>query len=237
MGAVPAMTFEHVAFVAAAAVGATETAVDGLSIPNGQGAETVDGSVVATETSVCPDTMFAYQRDMDRFTAWCASRGEHALPAAPDVALAYLTDLLRAGRRWKGVERVSTSLNYVHRHADLPAPWPSSRALRDALEEHVPEAFAREAAGIRTSEDERRDVVRFLEWAEQQMPGYERALGFLRGYIEGGQHVDFTSISIDERFDDRGDGAESHTVCLMCGSAIATGAHATDAECRRHRCQ
>lgn len=63
-----------------------------------------------------------YQRDWDRFTAWCGQRQHQALPAAGEVVADYLTEhagtITPAGERafaLSTLRRWVASINYVHR--------------------------------------------------------------------------------------------------------------------------
>ncbi|MGV2914757.1 integrase [Streptomyces alfalfae] len=77
-----------------------------------------------------PDTTSdAYEGDMERFAAWCATVGRRVTPAAPQTVTAYLSHLKRTPRPTTGrpyspssMDRIIASIRSMHRAAGFKPP-------------------------------------------------------------------------------------------------------------------
>src|SRR5687768_12242232 len=54
------------------------------------------------QAGIPEDTTRAYEGDMQRFAAWCATVGRRVMPAAPQTVTAYLSYLKRTPRKATG---------------------------------------------------------------------------------------------------------------------------------------
>jgi hypothetical protein len=220
--------------------GATGPSSALLPLHTVEGVGGAGSSALATESpqeSLSAATLEAYERDFRAFATWCRARDLTSMPAGPEATMAYLAELLKSGRKPRGVTRVATSVNHACRQAGHPPPCPSSAALTKELERRVPEAFVVEShAESRSSQGEREAFVEWLDWLGTQMPKARRFFQTLAALVDRGQHLLAPDETIGERFTDRGDGAESATTCDLCGHALVRGRYATDAECLAHRC-
>ena len=103
----------------------------------------------AHEAATAENTRRTYAAQWKAFAAWCAGRGFCPLPAAPDVAGAWLT--VRAETRKTATVRIGRSaIRAAHRAAGLPDPTgdPSvARACEGVARQHAanPDAAPRQA--------------------------------------------------------------------------------------------
>lgn len=151
--------------------------------------------------------------------------------------MAFLSQLLRSGRRERTCTRKSTAINYMHLAAGLPAPWPSSSALVKELRTRVPEAFVEEIReGSHSAREEREGVVRLLDRIAVQSHRYSKLAAYLRGLLAGSYHLEPASELVAVLFSDQEVAGDSLTRCDLCGAAVVHGRVATDPECEAHRC-
>ena len=75
------------------------------------------------------DTSRAYEGDMERFAAWCATVGRRVMPAAPQTVTAYMSYLKRTPRERTGkpygpatMDRIIASIRSSHRAAGYKPP-------------------------------------------------------------------------------------------------------------------
>lgn len=75
------------------------------------------------------DTSRAYEGDMERFAAWCATVGRRVMPAAPQTVTAYMSYLKRTPREQTGkpygpksMDRIIASIRSSHRAAGYKPP-------------------------------------------------------------------------------------------------------------------
>ncbi len=74
------------------------------------------------ERASAEGTLRAYRSDWKIFVAWCDVRGLASLPATPETAAAFLTDLADAGRARATVGRRLAAIVFAHRAAGVPPP-------------------------------------------------------------------------------------------------------------------
>ena len=74
------------------------------------------------EGAYAPNTLRAYQADMQEFIRFCANKPSEALPAQPETAATFLLDTLNQGIRSSTVKRKVSSISAVHRLLSLPDP-------------------------------------------------------------------------------------------------------------------
>jgi len=84
-----------------------------------------------TEANRTSSTRRAYAADWRTFEAWCASHGVRALPALPEVVVAYLTHLGASGAKVSTIERALVALRHAHREANVD--WPEHRGIRETM--------------------------------------------------------------------------------------------------------
>jgi integrase len=90
--------------------------------------------------SKADETRRAYTREWQAFVAWCSSKGQPSLPAAPATLAAYLAALVdgsATGRARKpaGLELALAAIAAAHKAAGLPSPRDSAevRAVRAGI--------------------------------------------------------------------------------------------------------
>jgi site-specific recombinase XerD len=94
--------------------------------------------MATTDTgALSPETVAAYARDWQRFTAWCTAAGVCALPAAPEHVAAFLQSEARGegqakGRALASVKRAAVTVGVAHKGAGLANPM-QSEAVRLTL--------------------------------------------------------------------------------------------------------
>ena len=69
-----------------------------------------------------PNTLRAYQADMQEFIRFCANKPLEALPAQPETVATFLLDTLDQGMKSSTVKRKVSSISAVHRLLSLPDP-------------------------------------------------------------------------------------------------------------------
>ena len=74
------------------------------------------------EGAYAPNTLRAYQADMQEFIRFCANKPSEALPAQPETVATFLLDTLNQGIRSSTVKRKVSSISAVHRLLSLPDP-------------------------------------------------------------------------------------------------------------------
>ena len=72
-----------------------------------------------------------YSRAWASFSGWCGNQGIPELPATPNNAVTYLTEMAERGRRLSTVRAARTAISYGHRTAGVCGPH--SRCLREEL--------------------------------------------------------------------------------------------------------
>ena len=74
------------------------------------------------EGAYAPNTLRAYQADMQEFIRFCANKPFEALPAQPETVATFLLDTLNQGIKSSTVKRKVSSISAVHRLLSLPDP-------------------------------------------------------------------------------------------------------------------
>jgi site-specific recombinase XerD len=69
-----------------------------------------------------PNTLRAYQADMQEFIRFCEERPIEALPAQPETVATFLLGTLNQGIKSSTVKRKVSSISAVHRLLSLPDP-------------------------------------------------------------------------------------------------------------------
>ncbi|MGV9532446.1 tyrosine-type recombinase/integrase [Streptosporangium sandarakinum] len=113
-------------------------------------------------------TRRAYERDWDRFAAWCAKNGRVAIPATPETVTSHVTDLTTTpsdtGRPLSpsSIERALAAIRTMHKLADVTAPeTKAARKILDAYRERL--ALAKDpAARTRKADPATPDVLRAM---------------------------------------------------------------------------
>ena len=100
--------------------------------PEGTIAEKLARYAVGAAGAFAPNTLRAIRSDTRLFAEWCEAEGLAAgLPAAPETVSAFI-DAMADRRKPATVGRYVSSLDHMHRAADLPPPG-ASNAVRLAL--------------------------------------------------------------------------------------------------------
>jgi len=74
------------------------------------------------EGAYAPNTLRAYQADMQEFIRFCANKPFETLPAQPETVATFLLDTLNQGIKSSTVKRKVSSISAVHRLLSLPDP-------------------------------------------------------------------------------------------------------------------
>ena len=89
-------------------------------------ADLVASAKAYAKNSKASSTQKAYKADWQRFEAWCRSKGQPALPAAPEVVALYLAARADAGRKPATLARELAAICEAHRSAGKPSPRESA---------------------------------------------------------------------------------------------------------------
>src|ERR1700739_3281850 len=75
-------------------------------------------------------TRRAYQKDFARFTAWCAQRHLHAIPATPETVAAFLAAEAARGIKPASIGRRVAAIRYAHKLAGHDDPPTGSEVVK-----------------------------------------------------------------------------------------------------------
>ena len=153
-------------------MGHNKAVTDAALAPTGEQAARVSAGEQARIASAAadaraPSTRRAYAGQWARFEAWCRARGAQALPAAPVLVAAYLTERAQTART-ATVRVAAAAIGAAHRArgADDPTAAPGVRAVVAGIaRQHAarPDAAPRQAAPLSLE-----NAVRLLALAPQR---------------------------------------------------------------------
>jgi len=82
----------------------------------------VEAVVAAAQDSYASKTRRSYRSSWRHFVAWCEEQGYEALPAAPEIVAAYLTDRAEQGVSVSSLKVARAAIRYEHEDNDHPSP-------------------------------------------------------------------------------------------------------------------
>jgi len=94
--------------------------------------ELVDAARAFAQAARSENTLRAYRRQWDAFSAWCGARGFPSLPAAPAVVALYVTDKVGAGWKVAGLAQALAAISVAHVAAGHPSPR-GAREVREVM--------------------------------------------------------------------------------------------------------
>jgi site-specific recombinase XerD len=108
----------------------------------------IDAAAAFAANSQAANTRRAYASDFKRFSSWCDSVRQPALPAAPETVAAYIGALAARGAKVKTIERRLTAIGDRHRRAgfDNPAAHPGVKATLSGIRRTLGVAVTKKAA-------------------------------------------------------------------------------------------